>query len=50
MITFNRREQVLRSLGHLTRLPEWPPIHLVDNGSPDGTAAGSCTPRRRLLV
>jgi hypothetical protein len=22
MITYNRREQVLRSLGHLTRLPE----------------------------
>jgi GT2 family glycosyltransferase len=39
MITHNRREEVLRSLDHLTRLPERPPVVLVDNGSPDGTAA-----------
>ncbi len=39
MITYNRREEVLRSLGHLMRLPERPPILLVDNGSSDGTAA-----------
>jgi GT2 family glycosyltransferase len=39
MITHNRCEEVLRSLGHLTCLPEQPPILLVDNGSTDGTAA-----------
>jgi GT2 family glycosyltransferase len=38
MITHNRRDEVLRSLGHLTRLPERPRILLVDNGSSDGTA------------
>lgn len=38
-ITHNRRDEVLRSLGHLTALPERPPIVLVDNGSTDGTAA-----------
>jgi GT2 family glycosyltransferase len=39
MITYNRRGEVLRSLGHLTRLPERPRILVVDNGSTDGTAA-----------
>src|SRR5262249_43430923 len=29
---------VLRSLGHLTALPERPPIVVIDNGSTDGTA------------
>jgi len=38
MITFNRRPEVLRSLGHLTALPERPPIVVIDNGSTDGTA------------
>jgi GT2 family glycosyltransferase len=38
MITHNRREEVLRSLGHLTHLPDRPPIVLVDNGSADGTS------------
>lgn len=38
MITHNRREEVLASLGHLTRLPERPRIIVVDNGSQDGTA------------
>lgn len=38
MITHNRCEEVLRSLEHLTRLPERPQIVLVDNGSTDGTA------------
>jgi GT2 family glycosyltransferase len=38
MITHNRREEVLRSLGHLARLPERPRIYLVDNGSTDGTS------------
>jgi len=38
MITYNRRAEVLHSLVQLTRLPEQPPIVLVDNGSTDGTA------------
>lgn len=37
MITHNRREEVLASLDHLTRLPERPPIVVVDNASGDGT-------------
>ena len=37
VITRNRREELLRSLGHLTRLPEQPAIVLVDNASTDGT-------------
>jgi GT2 family glycosyltransferase len=37
MITYNRREEVIRSLGHLSRLAERPRITLVDNGSCDGT-------------
>jgi N-acetylglucosaminyl-diphospho-decaprenol L-rhamnosyltransferase len=38
MITHNRRDEVLRSLGHPTQLPERPRILLVDNGSTDGTS------------
>jgi GT2 family glycosyltransferase len=38
MITWNRRNEVLRSLYHLTALPEQPKIILVDNGSEDGVA------------
>lgn len=39
ILTHNRREEVLRSLKLLTRLPEQPQLVLVDNGSTDGTAA-----------
>jgi GT2 family glycosyltransferase len=39
LITHNRRDEVLRSLERLTRLPEQPPIVLVDNASTDGTSA-----------
>jgi N-acetylglucosaminyl-diphospho-decaprenol L-rhamnosyltransferase len=39
MITRDRREEVLRSLGELAGLPERPRVILVDNGSTDGTAA-----------
>src|SRR4051812_34474209 len=39
MITHNRCDEVLRSLEHLTLLPERPAILLVDNGSTDGTPA-----------
>lgn len=38
MITRNRRSQVLSTLGHLSALPDRPPIVLVDNASTDGTA------------
>ncbi len=37
MITHNRRDEVLTSLDHLTRLPERPRIVVVDNASVDGT-------------
>src|SRR4029079_11234181 len=37
MITYNRREEVLRSLDKISALPEQPSIILVDNGSIDGT-------------
>jgi GT2 family glycosyltransferase len=39
MITYNRREEALRSVGRLLALPEKPPVVVVDNGSSDGTAA-----------
>jgi GT2 family glycosyltransferase len=35
--TRDRRDALLRSLGHLETLPERPPIVVVDNGSSDGT-------------
>jgi hypothetical protein len=35
MITHNRVEEVLRSLGHLAALPERPRVVLVDNASTD---------------
>ena len=37
--TRNRRERLLRTLAKLVRLPEQPPIVVVDNASSDGTAA-----------
>jgi GT2 family glycosyltransferase len=37
MITYNRAPEVLRSLEHLSRLPERPKVIVVDNGSTDGT-------------
>ena len=39
VITRNRREELLRTLGRLAALPERPPVIVVDNGSADGTAA-----------
>jgi N-acetylglucosaminyl-diphospho-decaprenol L-rhamnosyltransferase len=39
VLTYNRREEVLRSLARLTSLGERPRIVLVDNASTDGTAA-----------
>ena len=51
MITYNRREEVLTTLTHLTALPERPAIVLVDNGSTDGTleAVAARHPRVSLL-
>ena len=38
VLTYNRREEVLRTLTHLAALAERPPIIVVDNASSDGTA------------
>lgn len=38
MITHNRREEALRTLDHMTALPDAAPIVVADNASPDGTA------------
>jgi len=38
IITRDRRAELLRTLTHMTALPERPPIVVVDNGSSDGTA------------
>ncbi len=37
VLTFNRRDEVLRTLGMLAALPEQPPIVVVDNASTDGS-------------
>jgi GT2 family glycosyltransferase len=37
--TRNRRPELLRTLGRLHRLPERPPVVVVDNASADGSAA-----------
>ena len=39
VITRNRREELLRTLGLVAALPERPPVIVVDNGSADGTVA-----------
>ncbi len=38
MITHNRREQLLETLGQMTALPDAAPIVVVDNASTDGSA------------
>jgi GT2 family glycosyltransferase len=38
VMTWNRRPELLRTLAHMTALPERPPIIVVDNGSVDGSA------------
>jgi GT2 family glycosyltransferase len=51
VITHNRREELLHTLGRLEALPERPPVVVVDNGSGDGTAEAVRVrhPRMRLL-
>ena len=39
VLTYNRAQEVLRTLHHLSSLEEHPPIIVVDNGSNDGTAS-----------
>ncbi|MEU7381026.1 MULTISPECIES: glycosyltransferase [unclassified Streptomyces] len=38
VITRDRRDELLRTLGQLRRLPERPPVIVTDNASTDGTA------------
>ncbi len=38
IITWERRDELLRTLAHMTALPDRAPIVVVDNGSADGTA------------
>jgi GT2 family glycosyltransferase len=38
VITHNRREELLRTLDELARLPERPPVIVTENASTDGTA------------
>ncbi|MCK7624368.1 glycosyltransferase [Streptomyces sp. RS10V-4] len=52
VITRNRRRSLLRTVDALVRLPERPPVVVVDNGSSDGTAAAvrERHPRVRVLA
>ncbi|GAA0327579.1 glycosyltransferase [Actinoallomurus spadix] len=51
VITRDRRPELLRTLDLLTRLPERPPVIVVDNASSDGTAdaVAEAYPRVRLI-
>jgi GT2 family glycosyltransferase len=39
IITWNRKAELLRTLEHMTALPDRAPVVVLDNGSTDGTAA-----------
>lgn len=41
VLTHNRVQEVLRTIGHLVRLPENPTIIVMDNASSDGTSWSS---------
>lgn len=51
VVTMNRRDELLTTLGHLCSLPERPDVVVVDNGSTDGTTASvrSSFPGVRVL-
>ena len=42
VISHNRAEELVRTLGRLRALPESPPVIVVDNGSDDGTSERLC--------
>jgi GT2 family glycosyltransferase len=52
MITHNRRDEAVRSVGRLLALPEQPRVVVVDNGSRDGTAAAlrAAHPRAEVIA
>src|SRR2546421_10659514 len=52
MITHNRCAEALRTLQHMTGLPDGAPIVVVDNGSTDGTAGAITTrfPEVKLIA
>jgi GT2 family glycosyltransferase len=52
MITHDRRDEAVRSVGRLLALPEQPRVVVVDNGSRDGTAAAlrAAHPRAEVIA
>ncbi|RCW44604.1 GT2 family glycosyltransferase [Halopolyspora algeriensis] len=50
VMTHNRREEVLRTLEHMTALPDAAPIIVVDNASADGTAEAVATHHPQVLL
>ena len=51
ILTYNRLEEVLKTLAHMSALPEQPALVVVDNGSSDGTAQriGDAFPHVRVI-
>lgn len=50
VLTHNRRDEVLRTLDHMTTLPDAAPIIVADNASVDGTAAAIATAHPDVTV